>query len=97
MYTEDKEEFIRRLKRKVEVSIIAFAIILIVISCVYAYIIQPVKGKPVKSTIEIGYEEFKSFSLPIGDTTGTESYEERTVSQYVDDWGIRHILKERVR
>ena len=97
MYTEDKEELKKRLERKIEVFIVAFAIILIFISCLYAYIIHPIKEGRVKSTIEIGYEKFKSFSMPIGDITGTEEYDDATVATYTDDWGIRYEVKKRTK
>jgi len=33
----------------------------------------------------------------LGDTTGTEDYEERTVSERTDDWNIRYVDKERIK
>jgi hypothetical protein len=92
----DKNELMDRLSRKIEAMIIVICIIIITACCLYAYIYRPVKEN-VKSSLDVGYEKFKTFSLPIGDTTGTEAYEDRTVSQYVDEWGIRHILKERIK
>jgi hypothetical protein len=90
------DELIERLKRKIEVAIIVFCIIVIVACCIYGYIVHPM-GSNVKSTITVGYEKFKSFSLPLGDTTGTEAYEEETISEHTDDWGIRYIDKQRIK
>jgi hypothetical protein len=98
MYPDEKvDELIERLKRKIEVSIIAICIIVIVMCCVYAYIVRPIKDGQIKSSIQVGYEKFRSFSMPLGDTTGTEDYEEQTVSERTDDWGIRYIDKERIK
>ena len=82
-----------RLKRKVEVSIITLCIIIIVACCVYIYIVRPIKDKPTN----VAYEKFKSFSMPIGDVSGTEDYEDETVRTYTDDWGIRYDVKERIK
>ena len=82
-----------RLKRKVEVSIITLCIIIIVACCVYIYIVRPIKDNPTK----VAYEKFKSFSMPIGDVSGTEDYEDETVRTYTDDWGIRYEVKERIK
>lgn len=91
------DELIERLKRKVEVFIVAFCIIIITICCIYGYIVHPIKGEQVKSSITVGYEKFKSFSMPIGDVTGTEDYEDKTIATYTDDWGIRYEVKERIK
>jgi hypothetical protein len=50
-----------------------------------------------KSSLHIGYRKFQRFSMPLGDTTGTEAYEEITVADYTDDWGIRHVSKQRIK
>jgi hypothetical protein len=98
MYPDQKmDELIDRLKRKIEVSIIAICIVVIAVCCVYAYIVCPIKDKQVKSSIQARYEKFKSFSLPLGDTTGTENYEEQTVSERTDGWGIHYIAKQRIK
>jgi hypothetical protein len=96
MYPDKRaDELVERLKRKIEVFIVAFCIIIITICCIYAYIIRPVMDKKVESTV--GYEKFKSFSMPIGDIRGTEEYDDKTIATYTDDWGIRHELKERTK
>jgi hypothetical protein len=91
------DELIERLKRKIEVFVVAVCIIIIVICCVYGYIVHPMKDGQVKSSITIGYEKFKSFSMPIGDIKGTEEYDDETVATYTDDWGIRYEVKERTK
>jgi hypothetical protein len=91
------DELIERLKRKIEVSVIVICIVVIVLCCIYAYIVRPIKDGQVKSSIQVGYEKFKSFSLPLGDTTGTEAYEEETISERTDNWGIRYIDKQRIK
>jgi hypothetical protein len=91
------DELIERLKRKIEAFIIVFCIIIITICCIYAYIIRPVMDNKAKSSITVGYEKFKSFSMPIGDIRGTEEYDDKTIATYTDDWGIRHELKERTK
>ena len=90
------DELIEKLKRAVGAGILCICIIIITICCVYMYIVRPVKDRQ-KSTIEIGYEKFKSFSLPLGDTTGTVEYEDETIKEYTDDWGIRYEVKERIK
>lgn len=80
--------------RKVEVFIATICIIIIAICLLYAYVVYPIKES---SPIKVGYEKFRSFSLPLGDTTGTVEYEERTTREYTDDWGIRYELKERIK
>jgi hypothetical protein len=90
----DKNELIQRLNRKIEAMIVTICIIIITGCFLYAYIIRPIKDV---APTKVGYEKFRSFSLFLGDTTGTENYEERTVREYTDDWGIRHVTKERVK
>jgi hypothetical protein len=88
------DELIERLKRKIEVFVVAFCIIIIVACCVYGYIVRPIKDG---QSTSVGYEKFKSFSMPIGDVTGTEDYDDVTVATYTDDWGIRYEVKERIK
>jgi hypothetical protein len=88
------DELIERLKRKIEVFIVAFCIIIIVACCVYGYIVRPMKDE---QSTSVGYEKFKSFSMPIGDIKGTEEYDDETVATYTDDWGIRYEVKERTK
>lgn len=88
------DELIERLKRKIEVFIVAFCIIIIVACCVYGYIVRPMKDE---QSTSVGYEKFKSFSMPIGDIKGTEEYDDETVTTYTDDWGIRYEVKERTK
>jgi hypothetical protein len=92
----DKNELMDRLNRKIEAMIIVICIIIITACCLYAYIYRPIEEN-VKSSLDVGYEKFRSFSLFLGDTTGTEEYEERTVSEHTDDWGIRYVIKERIK
>lgn len=97
MYPDKKvDQLIERLKLKIETAIIVMCIVLIVLCCVYAYIVRPVRDN-VKSTLDVGYEKFKSFSLPLGDTTATTEYNEETVKEYTDDWGIRYTIKQRIK
>jgi hypothetical protein len=95
MYPDQKmDKLIERLKRKIEAAIIVFCIIIIVACCVYGYILRPMKDKSVNL---VAYEKFQRFSMPLGDTTGTEDYDEQTVSERTDDWGIHYVDKERVK
>jgi hypothetical protein len=97
MYPDERvDELIDRLKRAIGAGIICICIIIITVCCVYMYIVRPINDKQ-KSTIKIGYEKFKSFSMPIGDVTGTEDYDDATVATYTDDWGIRYEVKERTK
>jgi hypothetical protein len=50
-----------------------------------------------KNNVKISYEKFKRFSMPLGDVTGTEEYEDKTVRTYTDDWGIRYDVKQRTK
>lgn len=98
MHPDQKaDELIEKLKRAIGAGILLFCIIVITICIVYMYIVYPVKDKRVKSVIEVGYEKFKSFSLPLGDTTGTMEYDEQTIKEYTDDWGIRYTIKRRIK
>jgi len=94
MYPDKKmDEIMNRLRRKIEAFVLTVCIIIISICLVYVYIVRPSKNAAPK----IAYEKFKSFSMPIGDVTGTEDYEDITVKKYTDDWGIRYDIKERVK
>jgi len=88
------DQVIERLKHKIEMAIIVFCIIIIAVCCVVGYIVHPMMGK---SPLRIGYGKFQRFSMPLGDTTGTEAYEERTVAEHTDDWGIRYVSKQRIK
>jgi len=95
MHADKKmDEIMDRLKRKIEAFVLTVCIVIITICLVYVYIVRPSK---IVSPNKIAYEKFKHFSMPIGDVTGTEDYEEVTVKTYTDDWGIRHELKKRVK
>lgn len=91
------DEIIERLKRKVEIFVILFCTIIIIICCVYAYIVYPMKSTNVKSSLDVGYEKTKRFSLPLGDISGTDEYEDKTIKTYTDDWGIKYEIKERIK
>ena len=69
MEKQQKEVLIQRLKESVEATIMFICIVIIAMCIVYMYIVQPVKSPRVKSTIEVGYQKFKS--VPVVDTTGT--------------------------
>lgn len=88
------DEVIERLMYKIEMTIIVFCIIIITICCVIGYIVHPMMDAKVKPSINVAHEKFKVFSMPLGDTTGTEAYEEETVRDYVDAWGIRNVDKQ---
>lgn len=95
MYPDQKmNDIVERLKRKIEVFVIIVCIVIITICLMYVYIIHPFKNTP---PTKIAYEKFKTFSMPIGDVTGTEDYEDVTVKKYTDDWGIRYEVKQRVK
>jgi hypothetical protein len=94
MYPDQKmDEIITRLKRSIEKFVITTCIIIIAICLVYL-IVRTSKGTTPKI---VAYEKFKTFSMPIGDVTGTEDYEEATIATYTDDWGIRYNVKERTK
>lgn len=94
MYPDKKmDEIMSRLRRKIEAFVLTVCIIIISICLVYVYIVRPSKSVAPK----IAYEKYKNFSMPIGDVTGTEDYEDITVKKYTDDWGIRYEVKERVK
>ena len=97
MSADEKADILMdRLKRTISAGIVCICIIIITLCIVYMYIVYPTKGEQ-KSTIQVGYEKFKSFSLPLGDTTGTEDYNDETVKKYTDNWGIRYEVKERIK
>jgi hypothetical protein len=88
------DEVIERLMHKIEMTIIVFCIIIITVCCVVGYVVHPMMGK---SSLHKGYEKLQRFSLPLGDTTGTEAYEERTVTEHTDNWGIHYVSKQRIK
>ena len=90
MYPDQKmDKIIEKYKHRIEVSIITICVVIIVICCVYAYIVRPINNvKRVKSNIEIGY---KPFSMYIENTKGTLEWNEQKVSDYVDDYNLRHV------
>jgi hypothetical protein len=95
MYPDKKmDELMDRLKRKIEAFVLTTSIIIIAICLVYLYIIRPSKST---TPTKIAYEKFKTFSMPIGDVTGTEDYEDETIATYTDDWGIRYDVKQRIK
>ena len=94
MYPDKKmDELMDRLKRKIEAFVLTTSIIIIAICLVYL-IVRTSKGTSPKI---VAYEKFKTFSMPIGDVTGTEDYEDETIATYTDDWGIRYDVKQRTK
>ena len=82
---------------KIETTILLICVGIITFCLIYAYLIRPFADKEQPNDIKVGYEKFKTFSMPLGDVTGTEEYEDKTVREYTDDWGIRYELKQRIK
>lgn len=93
----EQSKAIEELKDKIELAIIVFCLVIISVCCVAAYIILPIQDKMKETTPSSKVVKYVAFSMPIGDTTGTEAYEERTVSDYTDEWGVRTVDKERIK
>ena len=93
---QQADKVISRLISKIETFVVTVCLIIITFCLVYAYLVYPIMDKK-KNNVKISYEKFKRFSMPLGDVTGTEEYEDKTVRTYTDDWGIRYDVKQRTK
>jgi hypothetical protein len=93
---QQADKVISRLIGKIEAFVVTVCLIIITFCLVYAYLVYPTMDKK-KNNVKVAYEEFRRFSMPLGDITGTEEYEDKTVRTYTDDWGIRYDVKQRTK